>query len=327
MIIVEGADNVGKSTLIQQLVEQDPRLRLLHRDRFKPQKGESIGTSYLTSLLPADGDRLSHGYGIMDRFLASEIIYGDLFRGGHRLTAAELDAIRRLLVAYDPIVVHCDPGDDAILASWKARTQLYDDPLVIVKAYRERLREIFVPFRYFSYDHSHPRAAEVRTIILNAHRESFRHQREALSWWSLVPHGAGNIACPEVILIGESPSPRGLPGVPFSRGPAAQFLAECLEPLGVARYASLYVTNAVKGTSADGVLLCAELNRFLITEGLTVITLGTVAQKALERLSHLLPYQPTVINLPHPQFIKRFRWNERGDYANALRSAVQRGLA
>src|SRR5687768_14459517 len=89
MIIVEGPDNAGKSTLIRDLLAMQPALRLLYRDKFNPNRGETIGVSYLKVLLPEDGQWLRNGFALVDRFIASECIYGDLYRGGCRMTKGE----------------------------------------------------------------------------------------------------------------------------------------------------------------------------------------------------------------------------------------------
>ena len=143
MIIVEGPDNAGKSTLIRRLMEKDPNLKLLKRKRFRPDRGETIGSSYIQALIPPDGDFIRHGYSIADRLLASECIYGDLFRGGCRMTPEEHNTIHTLLDLYEAIVVHCDIPDDKLLETWGDRIQLYDNPLQIAHAYRERIGQIF----------------------------------------------------------------------------------------------------------------------------------------------------------------------------------------
>ena len=143
MIIVEGADNVGKTTLVRQLREQDPELRLLKRKKFNPRKNETIGSSYIKALIPPDGNLDRHGYSIADRMLASECIYGELFRGGCRMTEEEHESIHNLLDSYQALVVWCDAPDSAILRTWTNRGQLYDDPLVIARAYRTRIHEVF----------------------------------------------------------------------------------------------------------------------------------------------------------------------------------------
>lgn len=184
MIILEGCDNAGKSTLLKQLLELDPSLRVLKRDRFKPERGETIGTSYLNALLPPpDGDRQAHAHSIADRFLASECIYGALFRGGCRMTPNEHFLIKTTLLSYGALVVWCDPGPYNVRKGWENREQLYNkDPLAIWAAYDTRLSKIFFPIPIWKYDWSSPSATKDRETIIQLHHERMQQYALDLSW-------------------------------------------------------------------------------------------------------------------------------------------------
>lgn len=330
MIIVEGADNVGKSTLIKQLIELDPQLRVLHRDRFNPQKEETIATSYLRALLPKDGDRVAHSYGLADRFLASECIYGDLFRKGCRMNAAEHRAIRNMLNAYQAMVIFCDPPDDVIMSTWTKREQLYDNPLQIAHAYRDRMHMIFPKTSVFRYDWTADGASDQRAAFVHLHRNVVKITSRHLSWWSSVPYGAGILHAPGLILIGESPSPQAKVQVPFSEGGAAVYLADTLtqvegmlDPRDRWRASQYYITNAMKDHvteeifdgRSDAVLLREELN-FLIHDETVVIALGREAEKMYRAVEGRLHRQPRrFAALRHPQFVRRFAHHEQADYA------------
>lgn len=183
MIIVEGPDNVGKTTLIHRLMELDSNLKLLKRKRFRPDRGESIGSSYIQLLIPSDGDFVNHGYSIADRLLASECIYGDLFRDGCRMTPMEHETIHVLLDLYEAIVIHCDIPDDKLVETWGDRKQMYDDPLKIAHAYRERIHQIFRRPVY-RYDWTAPNAHENLHHLVTVHsyiQDEIRRQRDRFS--------------------------------------------------------------------------------------------------------------------------------------------------
>jgi hypothetical protein len=170
MIIVEGADNVGKTTFIQQLLALDPSLFVMKRERFNPRAGGTIGQSYLRMLLPPT-DRSTLFHGIADRCLASECIYGQLFRAGCRMSEHEHFLIKTVLLSYGALVVHCDAPDAAIMHSWTERTQLYEhDPLVIAHAYRRRLQDIFRPIEVIKYDWTATDARSKREYIARLHQ-------------------------------------------------------------------------------------------------------------------------------------------------------------
>lgn len=166
MIIIEGGDNVGKTTLVKQLLALDPSLRVLHRERFKPGIGETIFDSYLKMLLPTDDGYRAHANSIGDRCFASECIYGPLFRDRCRMTFAEHLVIQALLKKFNALIVHCDPPDAVILSSWDEREQLYDNPLDIAGAYRARMPNIFKGLDVIHYDWTRPEAANLRQWLI-----------------------------------------------------------------------------------------------------------------------------------------------------------------
>lgn len=338
MIIVEGADNVGKSTLIKQLIALDPRLRILHRDRFDPKQQETIGVAHLRALVSKDGDRVSNGYSIADRFLASECIYGKLFRGGSRFTKAEHQAIQHMLKSYQAIVVFCDPPDDVIIRDWKQRQQLYDDPLVIAHAYRKVLHDLFESGSVFSYDWTKDNAPDFRAALISLHKRLQEESAADLTWWSAMPHGIGCLREPTLILIGETLSPNAHVPVPFASGPAGDFLSEVLDdlrgrldPRDDWRARDIYVTNALKSAPndprvpSDAVILREELSR-LIGPLTVVITLGRVAEEAYSSIAHTLPRQPNnYAALPHPQFWRRFKYSQKAEYVQQFMTALADG--
>jgi hypothetical protein len=149
VIIVEGADNTGKTTLITELLKLDPNLHLLARKKYRPERGESIGTSYLKMLDAGDVN------GVADRCMASECIYGVLFRDGCRMTVSEHAEIREQLFQHRAIIVWCNPPNEVIERDWHARPQLYtENPLRIANAYRQMLPRLFSGFNIVQYDWS-----------------------------------------------------------------------------------------------------------------------------------------------------------------------------
>lgn len=313
MIVVEGPDNSGKSTLVKTLVERG--YPLIKRERFKPGNEETIGLSYLKALIPKDGDRLEHSHGVLDRLLASEIIYGQMFRGRSRVTGGEHLAIINMLIAYNASIIFCDPGDAIIKETWHEREQLYDDALAIAKSYRSSMSRIFHPMLVIEYNWK-KHAKNAKTF-----RPAETRDRD-LEWWSANPHGCGTLT-PRVLMVGESPSPRMKTSVPFSNGPAGDFLAWSIQeaekmmskPL-IGRY---YVTNAQKGTERDASLLREEI-RFL--EPQVVLALGNEAEELVKSVCKKKPH----VMLPHPQFWKRFRYQQKERYPTMLASLLREYL-
>lgn len=296
MIIVEGPDNAGKSTLVKQLLALDPALRILHRERFRPERQESIADTYIKALQPDDGDRLRHSHAIADRFFASECIYGPLFREGCRMSLADHMVIRAWLKSYNALVVHCDAPDAVIQKSWAEREQLYDrDPLLIARAYRQRMRSIFYTSAIFPYDWTDPQAEAQRRTIIELHREQQARDRENLLWWSALGTGIGCLQQPALILIAEDMS--------HFRTNVLAIVMEALHErmramTGLKLMPRVYFTSALKGSDRDVALLRSEVHHLLHSDVTpspmqqTVVTLGRVAHEAYVHIAHALPYPP-----------------------------------
>lgn len=143
MIIVEGADNTGKTSLVNHLIERFklekvPRYHTLPPQDYKEWAEYSIGI-----MSRRDVSNL-----IADRFFISEFVYGPIMRhkiGIHFEDQLELiDAFRDLR----PLIILCDPGDEAISKNFNDRQQYpeLDDNLKVARGFRNVLR--LPPFTY-----------------------------------------------------------------------------------------------------------------------------------------------------------------------------------
>jgi len=109
MIVVEGCDNSGKTTLIQRLAEE---LKLLSiTNRRKPQQRADV-FHYTTDMV-----MLSLHYStIFDRWQAiSEPIYGPICRGIGYLESGDTDFLHRVAQVAKPLLIYCRPRDSTIL--------------------------------------------------------------------------------------------------------------------------------------------------------------------------------------------------------------------
>lgn len=134
MLIVEGADNSGKTTLVRRLAEE-VRLLLIankHKPRTKSQAFEFLNLAIpLSKRFPTIFDRWSP---------ISEMVYGPVIRGQAILTEHDVDVARAapLLAGIKPMIIYCRPDDETIRGTIRDRNQMTGVPERInqvIKAY------------------------------------------------------------------------------------------------------------------------------------------------------------------------------------------------
>lgn len=113
MIIVEGCDNTGKTTLVTKLAQD---LRLISVNNRKRPQSRQESEDYLHALLPLVKSHPT----IFDRWQPiSEPIYGPICRNTRILPFDAMEAQHRILsdVVHrpGPLVIYCRPKDSTIL--------------------------------------------------------------------------------------------------------------------------------------------------------------------------------------------------------------------
>jgi thymidylate kinase len=112
VIIVEGMDNSGKTTLVNYLAETF-NLPVIHSP------GPKADLNYF--MVEAMMTELKNEQVIYDRFPAfSERVYGPILRGRDHIQERYLV----LLAALKPYIIHCDPGLHTVLSTIKDREQM-----------------------------------------------------------------------------------------------------------------------------------------------------------------------------------------------------------
>lgn len=114
IIVVEGVDNSGKTTLAQYLAKQ---LRAVYLKVERPKKGNDL-TKFNNLLQVA---RMYSGIVVADRHVAiSEPIYGPICRGKHDLDLLEV----KMCIQELTHIVYCRPPNNVILDSLNDRPQM-----------------------------------------------------------------------------------------------------------------------------------------------------------------------------------------------------------
>ncbi len=151
MIIVEGMDNSGKTTLVQRL-SIDLKLLVLN-NRRRPKEAQDI-KDYVDMITPLCRTFPT----ILDRFAPiSEPIYGPICRNSHLLTEGEVhDLLQHISIYNKPLVIYCRPDKDRILKfddSIEQMDGVIKHAPALVEAYDRSMKNLQMNwFTVFYYD-------------------------------------------------------------------------------------------------------------------------------------------------------------------------------
>lgn len=154
MIIVEGLDNSGKTTLINKLLEWFPELKLQPKSVGADGTGKDL-MGYMVQFLaqpPADTKNL-----LFDRFpLFSEAVYGPILRGGMAIMSDLYQQATQQLRYHEPLIIHCQIPLHKVEETFTARQQMKgvkEHLLEINKAYQELMfKARLMDFKVQYYD-------------------------------------------------------------------------------------------------------------------------------------------------------------------------------
>jgi hypothetical protein len=307
LIIVEGPDGAGKTTLVERLYTRlrgDEYRRTPHRLHARPPKEHPLD-EYETPLLGyhPGGDRDV----ICDRWHLGEAVYPAILRRPTQWDVAVSRHISAFLASRGALLVLLEPPDDVIDRTVTERgddTVTADQAVAALSVYRRAImRERLVRTLRFSRE---PLDGELDFII----QEAVREERRAHALTPFVTYVGP--PTPPVLLLGDERN-----HAPHTLSPAFQPYPATsghylLRHLGVDdRTQQLGWANAC---DVDDV---AELWRVL--DRPRVVALGV---NAARRLASLTVPHATV---PHPQFIRRFHHRAGHAYVDAIVNAVLTG--
>ena len=152
MIILEGTDNTGKTTLAQDLVARFHHLGLYMVK--SPGSGPTLGDWIIKELKKNDQAA------IYDRFFFSEYVYGPVLRGKVCYTRTQDPEMVRLMCKAQPVVIWCSRPPERIAVSFDEREQMegvVDNLKQIEEKYQQVMLGYLYLLRYFvKYDYEQP---------------------------------------------------------------------------------------------------------------------------------------------------------------------------
>lgn len=297
-IIIEGADKTGKTTLSNAIVEKFGS-KYVHFG--KPKKYPA--TEYAEYALATNGNL------VLDRYYLGELVYGPLLRGKCGITPLEFATLERILRLKQAILIQTTT--DAALANKRLAVSTQEeavDDLQNGKAalgfslLRNRSKLQYV----INYDGStYKNLNKVLTQLAALKDEVERDQSTIRKLCT----GIGTPVGKKIVFVGDQVNKNVTwLNLPFDRGVSSQFLFDSMEKAGVPED-QVYIVNASTLTK-DEALFLRRTNALFIALG----------QKATRKLCE---FEIRHDVLSHPQYFKRFHWNERDQYAKDIKRIIK----
>jgi hypothetical protein len=297
MVIIEGCDATGKSTLAKWLADE------LGFEYFKD-GFHRLGVKYYTGFALK---KSSHT--VSDRFHLGEYVYPTVKQDGRvPLTIWQQLAVERILLAKPSVLVLCETDMPSIHGAFDTRGEDFitkPQALDVVKLFNERYDVSILPKIKFNYK------TDSREKLLVFIRDVYKRYA-ASSVFTEKMRSIGHTLSPDVMLVGEGfnrlkvmKDSRAFAEVSASSGYLHQALAmNC--------FTNYYITNAWK-SNIEKFNVDMLIEEFKFVKPTKVIALGEVAADCLERAG--ISYKRT----DHPSYWKRFKHKLITDYAETLR--------
>jgi len=279
LVIIEGCDATGKSTLAQRYVNEG--YEYFHFST--PEEGEDTYRTYMTFLSNIDPDKKY----VLDRFHLGEMVYGEVYRKGPGLSKEQFRNINLKISKFNHLLIVATHYPDVIKRHFETRGEDYtknEDVERIVTLFGEQLFN-----------------SPLNTICYNyALNPTFKTKAIKTSDLALL-EGAGSFEA-KYMFVGDIANPQGLYAdlhQAFDFGKSSIYLFKDIIkklkiPLG-----EVYITNAYKKTGDNKETIIEELK---LVEPDYLIVMGNRANELMKGI----PYYGNKIFIPHPSYLQRF---------------------
>lgn len=304
MLILEGPDGSGKTTLAQELCKA---FNLTYEHSGPPSPEENLFRTYQRRLQNAQPGT------VFDRLFHGEAVYGPLLRGGSRLDEVQLAYLELEATTAGAMVVWCT-ADPAALEGRGDPIYQKLHPNTLLAGYWGRMQRSFLPC--VGYNSSTQGSMDV---IKNLIRIGYAPRKTR---WPYI--GVGNPQA-RTCLLGEK-HPGKWPEVwerelrhvrPFDTSRSGRWLMEALMANNYYLPELVYVTNAFKQGSTARTLMEELMNLPHLQK---VVCLGHEAEAELKRKGGIPGVE--VVRVPHPAHAARFETHVPGKWRGLLYKAL-----
>lgn len=289
LIVIEGADKTGKTTLAQEI-----STKLGYEYHHFGAPGPNPADEYAEFLIALAKPT------VCDRFYYGENVYGPLLRGKSLITPLQKIVIERLCRVKSGILIHARPPLDVV----QHRMGMLGDKL-ITKAQNEKAYAMFNHVLHKStmpkyiYDSSQSKSLEnfMKYITMVLEEKVKSHP---------IYSGIGTIEGPRNIFVGDTVNNNVTwKGLPFDAGSSSKFLQECLD-------ASLIPEDSIYMVNSNTVCIAEVQTWYEKNDKINVLALGNNASVRLNQLG----VKHTMV--AHPSFWKRFKRGQKQTYIKHL---------
>ena len=303
MIIIEGPDNAGKSTLVD-FIRHHSKLGLIKT--FYPKQNQ---LSYYIHT-PA---QYANFY--LERYYISELVYPEFKPGRAKMKPWHQYLIEAGLMPFAPVILYVRPSRDTIIENMKRRGDDYvslDEVDLMLDTYDRKIENSYVPNFKFDYKEikSYPETQDFLDFLENHH---LFLQSEASRYQKFLSSGDWNAPSP-IMFIGDMPSKQSI-GNGFIRAfssptGSSEFLHECLYKAGCyPDHLMPYFTNWNKCEDND------RLNAKMLEEELKLVNPRAIVCLG-EEIRKKVGEGETI---HHPSYIKRFKSKDYEFYIDDIK--------
>lgn len=298
LVIIEGPDKSGKTTLAKEIEKQ-----FCYKYAHFSAPGVDPASEYASFFSGISSPT------VCDRSYFGERVYGPLLRGTSKISNLQYAVIERICRLKGAVFIY------ALTPLKICQVRLHDN-LTNERISVENNRKAWVRFKtlapacslrpFLTYDATEQKSLDDLLRYLGQLLPSLRsHAALAKDLCT----GIGTIYGKKIVLVGERLNKKKTwLGLPFDNGPASNYLYERCKEAEVPEH-MVYLCNAVD-------LIKKEVD-FLNLEKVTWVSLGTYADR---RLSNLGVEHKAI---PHPQHWHRFHAHEPEAYVKFLKFAVK----